>query len=117
MKVLLESGDVVFYQGHPVTVQGSPVSINGLEGHHVIDHNGNITLAPASELFSEDTFLLDKCVSLLDAYAEWEASLVTDESDSLLEMMSTDNYEGMLSLQERRISIRKRLLERNKRKI
>jgi len=117
VKVSLESGDVVFYQGQPVTIQGSPVSINGLEGHHVIDNKGNITLAPSSELWSEDVFLLNECVSLLDQYAEWEASLVTEETDSLLESMSANNYEQMISLQEKRISLGKLLRDRNRRKL
>lgn len=116
MKVELEDGDVMFYEGNAVTVQGASYLLNGMAGRHVMDSQGNITMVPESELLTEDAYLLNKCLSVLSRYEEWEAGLVTDEGDSLLENMSADNYEAMISLQADRTTIGYLLLARNRRK-
>lgn len=116
MKVEFEEGDVVFHDGVRSVVQGGVYSINGMEGRHVVDAKGNITLVPEAELLTEDAHLLNLCLEVLDGYAEWEARIASDSEDSLLENLTNDNYERMISLQEGRNDIGKMVMERNYRK-
>jgi hypothetical protein len=114
MKIVFEDGDEVFYEGERCVVRGNVKQVNGVDGVHVLKPNGDLVLAPTTVLQTYDGWLLGECIELLNGYEQWEANLTTDESDDILETMSTENYEMMLRLQRDRNDIGKALAQRNK---
>lgn len=106
-------GDAVVYKEEQYTVALERVR-NGydellltkktIESLSASDIDACLIVVP-EDLQSLDSFLLAKCIELLSSYAQWEGALTTDDSDSLLESMSAQNYRMFVSLQEKRDAI------------
>lgn len=105
MKIAFEDGDVAYYEGERCAVTGQARTVNGVEGIHIKKTNGDIVLTPMVTLKTFDQWLLSQCIEYLNTQEQWEANLTTDDEDSLLESMSTANYDMMQKLQSFRKDI------------
>jgi hypothetical protein len=114
MKIVFEEGDIAYYEGERCTVFGQPTTVNGVEGIHVKKANGDTVLTPLVILKTFDQWLLSQCIECLNAQEQWDANLTTDEDDTLLESMSTSNFDMLQKLQSFRKDIGRALSMNNK---
>lgn len=108
MKVVYEDGDLVYYEGKPVTVVGPPIQVDGVLGHHVKHANGDLALVPTVVLVTLEVALMQDAVMTLLAHEQWESDLLINDQSVFLETLDIENYKSLVALQ----NLRKEILTR-----
>ena len=116
MKIMFEEGDLVYYEGKPVTVVGPPVRVDGVPGHHVKHENGDMALVPAVVLLTPETSLMNRCTEALLAHEKWESDLLISDQSVFLETLDTESYASLVEMQKTRLELLTKIASLSKRK-
>jgi len=102
MKIVHDPGDLVYYEGKPVTILGPVVRVDGVPGHHVKHQNGDLALVPAVVLLTVEAFLLQECTRVMLLHEQWESDLIVNDENTFLETLDAESYKSLLALQNQR---------------